>query len=506
MNTPFLLLILDGFGLNPHHEGNGVALARKPHFDRLWQQSPRTTLITFGERVGLPEGQMGNSEVGHLNIGAGRVVEQWLLRITRALANPASVEGPRLDAFVTTVKDAPCLHLIGLLSDGGVHSHRDHLLALLARVEKNYQGTIALHLITDGRDTSPTSGLREVEQIEHYVSTHPRVTIATVSGRFFAMDRDKRSERTEKAYRAIVEGHGISTGASAHLKASYEQKVTDEFIEPAVVHELPINNRDAIIMWNFREDRVRQLLRALTSPADQGFPRTRTPVVSPERILTFTEYEHGLGVPFLFHPIEVQNHFGAVISKAGLRQLRVAETEKYPHVTYFFNGGVEQPEPGEERALFPSPRDVKTYDLKPEMSAAAVTEKVVSALRNRESDVIVANLANCDMVGHTGVVPAVVRAVEAVDHALGAMEAALTSVGGRGIVLADHGNAEQLIAPDGSPHTAHTTFPVPCFVLGDVGRINLRDGGALCDVAPTALELIGLPQPKEMTGRSLVTP
>lgn len=500
-----LVCVLDGVGLSPELRGNAVAAAKKPIFDMLWRDAPHTTLTTHGERVGLPAGQMGNSEVGHLNIGAGRVVRQWLLRISQDLKAGCLRGSKPYGAFIEAMHGAGALHLIGLASDGGVHSHIEHLELLLNEVRRDFSGPVVLHLITDGRDTGPTSGAATVAGLERFISTLTDVHIGSVCGRFFAMDRDRRWERTKKAYDCLVAGVGTRCeSASLWLRRQYDAGVTDEFIEPAIITPSPLSPHDGFIFWNFREDRARQIVRALTSAEFTEFDRGSSPIPR-ERALCFTEYDHSFGLPYIFEAIEIDDHLGAIVAKAGLPQLRAAETEKYPHVTYFLNGGVEQPYPGEERVLVPSPRDVKTYDQKPEMSAFEVTAKVVAAIRSGSYALIVVNLANGDMVGHTGVMDAAIKAVETVDGCLGQMLQALRDVGGNGIILADHGNAEQMInLADGTPHTAHTTNPVPCIVVGASAVEALRDGGALCDVAPTVLELMNLPKSAAMTGVSLL--
>lgn len=502
---PTLLCILDGFGLNPNQKGNAVYHARKPNFDEIWASCPHTTLTTFGERVGLPEGQMGNSEVGHLNIGGGRVIEQWLLRISRALRGSYLDTSVEYQVFQKHLSNLDALHLIGLYSDGGVHSHREHLKLLIARLSVDYQGPVYLHLFTDGRDTAPQCAAEQIAELQQFIAGYPRVRIATITGRFYGMDRDKRWERTKRAFDAIVTGTGVSSAdAVSAIKSSYLSGSSDEFIEPIILTAARLSPRDGIIFWNFREDRMRQIVAALCLSNFDSFPRPFAGVAR-EQVLCFTDYDHSYGLPFLFPNLEIRNHLGEFLSAKGLRQLRVAETEKYPHVTYFFNGGIETPYGSEERELVPSPRDVKTYDLKPEMSAGPVTDIVVSALQNKRADVIVVNLANCDMVGHTGVFEAAVRAVETVDHCLGRMLAALHAAGGQAVVIADHGNAEQMIDyVTGAPHTSHTMYPVPMILVGGAPGARLADGGALCDVAPTLLELMQLPKPSEMTGSSLL--
>ncbi len=503
-----LLCVMDGFGLNPDPRGNAVDMARKPHLDKLLNAYPHSTLVTYGERVGLPNGQMGNSEVGHLNIGAGRVVEQWLLRISRALEGNFLQTSQAYASFITNTKDAPSLQLFGLFSDGGVHSHVDHLKLLIKRVHEGFAGNINLHLITDGRDVSPTQSGELILNFEKFLADYPRCKIATICGRFHAMDRDKRWERTGKAFNAYVhaEGEKNYTSPREWILASYEKGITDEFIEPAIFNGYQgIHSQDGALFWNFREDRMRQLVGVLCVGKSfaEALGTSRSPAFLPERTLCFTEYDHNYHLPFLFSQIDIGNHLGEVVSKAGLTQLRVAETEKYPHVTYFFNGGIEKEYAGEERHLIPSPREVKTYDQKPEMSAYPVTEVVLEAIRSRKYDFIVVNLANCDMVGHTGNVDAAITAVETVDECVGKMIAEIEKHGDQAIFIADHGNAEQLIHyTDGSPHTAHTTYPVPIAIVGRSEK--LHDGGALCDVAPTVLAMMDVAKPLEMSGASLL--
>ncbi|RMG41530.1 MAG: 2,3-bisphosphoglycerate-independent phosphoglycerate mutase [Candidatus Dadabacteria bacterium] len=502
-DSPLLLCILDGFGLNPEKRGNAIAQARTPVFDRLFIQNPSATLITHGLSVGLPKGQMGNSEVGHLTIGAGRVVKQWLLKISDELKD-GTVEGSEtFTNFCRATSGSSAVHLIGLFSDGGVHSHEKHLFSFIELLEKhNPASRLVLHLITDGRDVSPHQAAAKLKELNRYLTAYPRVVIGTVMGRLYAMDRDTRWKRTEKAYRAIALADAPrAESALAWVESSYKRDITDEFIEPAVINPSPIGAGDGIVFWNFRADRMRQIVRVLSLADFNEFKREH-PLPARENVLCFTEYDSTFGLPYLFAPEKVLNHMGEVISNLGLKQLRTAETEKYPHVTYFFNSGVEEPYPGENRKLIPSPRDVKTYDLKPEMSAYPVKDVVVNALNSGEYDFIVVNFANCDMVGHTGVIEAAIKAAETVDHCLGEVVEALKSAGGCGLVIADHGNAEQMINyDDGSPHTAHTTWPVPVIALGMEG-IKLRDG-TLADVAPTLLKMAEISRPKEMTGEAL---
>lgn len=503
-----LLCILDGFGLNPNPKENAVAMAKKPAFDRLWSSFPRSTLTTHGEAVGLPAGQMGNSEVGHLNIGAGRVIEQWLLRIGRALKGSFLNDNSAYQNFLAAAKKAGGkMHLIGLFSDGGVHSHNQHLYLLLDRLKADFQGQIVLHLITDGRDTAPNLAAALIDELVNKLPDYPGCSIGTICGRFYAMDRDKRWERTEKAANAIALSEGAkSSGPKSYIETSYAAGTTDEFLEPLCVTESRIAPNDSLLFWNFREDRMRQIVRALCIPDAEfnGFER-RYPVLPKERVLCFTEYDKSFHLPFLFPILDITNHLGETVSKQGLTQLRVAESEKYPHVTYFLNGGIEQPYPGEERKLLPSPRDVKTYDLKPEMSAYAVADTVIEGISSGKYDLIIVNFANCDMVGHTGVTEAAVRAVEAVDLCLGRLMEALRNAGGQALIIADHGNAEQMADyTTGTPHTAHTTYPVPVILVSDhFTGPALREGGTLCDVAPTILKMMDIPRPAEMTGTPL---
>ncbi len=499
-----LLCILDGFGLNPDKKGNAIAHARKPVFDKLFGSVPTTVLTTHGERVGLPAGQMGNSEVGHLNIGAGRVIEQWLVRISRELEDGSVENNDEFKAFARKVANLPRIHLVGLFSEGGVHSHLEHLKSTIEKLEPLTSGSLCLHLITDGRDVSPHQAVKDVAALLPFLAKHPRVKIATVVGRFFAMDRDKRWERSEKAFNAMVNGTGTPvTEILAALQASYNNDVTDEFIEPMIMSNERICPGDAVLFWNFREDRMRQIVDCLASKHFTHFPRGAYDP-SNSAFLCFTEYDHNFHLPALFNPLEIKNHLGEVVSNLGMTQLRVAETEKYPHVTYFLNGGIEKEYANEARSLVASPRDVKTYDLKPEMSAAGVCAAVIEGIKARAYDLIVVNFANCDMVGHTGVMEAAVRAVEMVDSCLGKILNELSAAGGQAMIIADHGNADQLIDYNtGMPFTQHTTFPVPCMLVGLQSSPKLRLDGALCDVAPTILKMMGIAQPKEMTGKPL---
>ena len=470
------LVILDGFGCAPPGPGNAVELAETPVFDRLWREFPHTTIEASGEAAGLPPGQMGNSEVGHLTIGSGRRLYQDLMRVNKSVADGSFFENPVLRAAFDRGKR---VHLLGLVSHGGVHSHIDHVQALLKFApEKTW-----LHAFTDGRDVSPHAALSDLAEL-------PQDRIATVVGRYFAMDRDQRLERTQKAFDAITRGVGThATDVQVAVQASYDAGVTDEFIEPIVLEGTPrLEEGDTAIFFNFRPDRGRQLTRMLL---DHGFDVT-----------TMTRYSSDLPTPIAFEEREIPNTMAEVLSAHGLKQLHVAETEKYAHVTYFFNGGREEEWPGESRVLVPSPRDVPSYDHKPEMSAEGVADEVVSRVGDGYAFCVV-NFANPDMVGHTGVIPAVVEAVETADRCLGRVVERVTDLGGACLITADHGNAEKMLEDDGvSPHTAHTTNPVP-LVLTAPGAA-LRDGGEIADLIPTALQLLGLEQPPDMTGRSLV--
>lgn len=519
---PFLLAILDGLALNPNPRANAVYHAKKPVLDRLFAERPWTTLTTFGLRVGLPEGQMGNSEVGHLNLGAGRIVQQDLTRITFAVQDRQfpSISALRETCAALREKPAAALHLIGLMSDGGVHASLEHLVEIVRTALDSGVRFVFLHAITDGRDRPPQASVDELShllsEIRPLVERAPQgavCAIVSICGRYFAMDRDKRWERTELAYRLLTEGTADETFRDPLelIERRHLRGETDEFLKPAALQPdlltrpASIESGDAVIFTNFRADRMRQIVAAFLQQSEVGFDRRKRPMLS--HLCTLTEYEKGLPVEVLFPPQRVAHHLGATVADAGLTQLRIAETEKYAHVTYFFNGGVEEACAQEERILVPSPRDVATYDLKPEMSAAEVTDRLIEALRRPlPPQVVILNFANCDMVGHTGNFDAAVRAVETVDGCLGRILDVLQSIGGSAIVTADHGNADQMVDYEtGKPHTYHTTYPVPCILLAPGHpSFHLRDGGALCDVAPTICDLIGLPIPPEMTGHSLL--
>jgi 2,3-bisphosphoglycerate-independent phosphoglycerate mutase len=498
-----MLMILDGWGWRAEEADNAVRQARTPNFDRLWKSSPHAFLRTSGLDVGLPEGQMGNSEVGHLNIGAGRVVMQDLPRINQAVADGGMAAALAGSGLVARLKEGGgrC-HLIGLVSPGGVHSHQDHAAAL-ARVLSEQGIKVVVHAFTDGRDTPPSSAQDYVARLQAMLPEG--AMIGTVIGRYFAMDRDRRWERTELAYNAIVSGEGQRfETAEAAIAAGYAAATTDEFLPPAVIGTYRgVEDGDALLCFNFRADRVRQLLHALLDKDFTEFHRTRRPAWS--AAVGMTDYGSGLDAAMatLFPPATLANGLGAVVAAHGRKQARMAETEKYAHVTYFLNGGEETPFSGEDRILVPSPK-VATYDLKPEMSAPELTDKAVEAIRSGKYDLLVLNFANPDMVGHTGSLPAAIKAVETVDSGLGRIADAILAAGGALLVTADHGNCELMRDPvTGGPHTAHTTNPVPILLVGGPPAASLADG-RLADVAPTLLELMGLPKPAEMTGISLL--
>jgi 2,3-bisphosphoglycerate-independent phosphoglycerate mutase len=501
--TSAVLVVLDGWGRAPAGPGNAISLAHTPVFDELWGGYPHTELTTWGPAVGLPEGQMGNSEVGHLNLGAGAVVRQDLMRIDDAVASGDLRENPVLrDAFT----GAERVHLIGLVSDGGVHSGFGHLEALIRMGAALGVSDLVLHAFTDGRDTLPTSGAGYLETVEAWMADAGAGRVGSVVGRYFAMDRDRRWERIQRAYDLLVHGraeHKAESGTGA-IRQAYELEQTDEFIEPVLVgQEARICPGDSVIAFNFRPDRMREITRALAEPGfdEPGFDRRGAPPVG--RYTTMTQYEEDWTYPAAFPPERPATTLPLILARHGLGQLHVAETEKYPHVTYFFNGGEEQPCAGERRELVPSPREVPTYDQKPQMSAPEATAAFVEAWRADAPGFGIINFANADMVGHTGVIEAAVRAVETVDRCLGEVVAAVHGSGGACVVTADHGNADHMLEPDGSPNTAHSLNPVP--LITTVEGVRLREGGILADVAPTVLELLGIEQPPEMTGRSLLT-
>lgn len=492
--------MLDGWGLAAEGPGNAVSLADTPTFDALWEKYPHTTLSTSGPDVGLPEGQMGNSEVGHLNLGAGAIVKQDLARIDTAIADGTFFENPVLLAACQQALEARGrLHLIGLLSDGGVHSGWEHIEAMIEMAADRGVPDLVLHAMTDGRDTLPSSGAGYVEEAERWLRRAGR--FGTVGGRYWGMDRDRRWERTQRAYDSIVHAEGEhALDAAAAVEAGYQRGETDEFIAPTVIGDYDgAAEGDPVIFFNFRPDRARQLTEALSEPDFDGFPRKSAPLLP---VTTMTSYRDEWNHPVAFPPERPEVTLASVISNEGGKQLHAAETEKYAHVTYFFNGGKESEWEGEERTLADSPRDVATYDERPEMSASAAAARFTDRWESEEFKFGVINFANPDMVGHTGVIPAAVAAVEEVDRRLAEVVAAVHRSGGACLITADHGNAEQMLEPDGSPNTAHSVNPVPfiCTVEG----VSLDSGGILADVAPTVLDLLGIAQPEQMTGRSLL--
>ncbi|AAR36598.1 2,3-bisphosphoglycerate-independent phosphoglycerate mutase [Geobacter sulfurreducens] len=509
MPRPLVLMILDGWGINPDPSNNAVAIGRTPAMDRLMAEYPSVEMETSGMAVGLPDGQMGNSEVGHLNIGAGRVVYQDLTRITKSIDDGDFFTNPVLLDCMARVKAAGGrLHLGGLLSDGGVHSHNTHLYALIELARRQGVKDVFVHAFLDGRDTPPSSGAGYLAELEAEIGRIGFGRVATVMGRYWAMDRDNRWERVERAYNTIVKGEGAHRpDSAAAIEASYSAGVTDEFVEPAVIapNGSPLGllaDGDGFICFNFRSDRAREITRALTDPAFAGFDRSPWPRLA--SYVCLTEYDATFPLPVAYPPESLANILGQVVSRAGLRQLRIAETEKYAHVTFFFNGGVEEPFPGEERILIPSPKEVATYDQKPEMSAPLVTDALLKRIDEGVDDVVVVNFANADMVGHTGILDAAVRAIETVDECVGRVAATVLEKGGALIITADHGNAEMMVDETGGPHTAHTNERVPLILVDDSRKGARLRPGTLADIAPTMLGLLGIPQPPEMTGKSLL--
>ena len=509
--SPVVLIILDGWGYREAKDGNAIAAAKKPVMDSLWEVYPKTLLRTSGRAVGLPEGQMGNSAVGHLNIGAGRVVPQELVRISDAVEDGSLAINPALVRLCGEVRSrGGKLHLTGLCSEGGVHSHLAHIAGLLELAKAQGISEVCIHAITDGRDTSPKEGVEALGKIESYIEKVGVGRIVTLSGRYYAMDRDKRWDRVQRAYDVMVtEGPPDGRPAIEVLQASYAEGVTDEFAVPTRIARGAVAPGDGVIFFNFRPDRARELTQAFVAPDFKGFERQ---LIEPLAFASFTQYDPKLSsVRVAFEPQNLNNILGEVIAKHGLRQLRTAETEKYAHVTYFFNGGLEQPFEGEDRELVQSPM-VATYDEAPEMSAAEVTEVVLAALQKGIYSFVVVNYANPDMVGHTGMIEATVTAIETVDKCLGRLLAGVSQAGGTAIIIADHGNAELMFDEEGNPWTAHTTNPVPFILVEGEGLkipghgtdVPLREDGCLADIAPTVLELLRLPQPPEMTGRSMI--
>ena len=500
---PIAIIIMDGFGISPTQEGNAIAHASKPNLERLWKEYPTTTLKASGLAVGLPRGQMGNSEVGHLNLGGGRIVYQDLTRISLAVEKGTFASNPVLqEAMNLARKGGSKLHLIGLLSDGGVHSHITHLYALLEMARSMDLSRVFVHAILDGRDVPPRSALGYFRDLEEKFSQIGTGSTATVSGRYYTMDRDRRWERVEKAYRCLVYGEGLrADSAEEAVRKGYDRGENDEFIMPTVVDDKGmVDDGDSIIFFNFRPDRAREITRAFV---DKDFHEFAT---KPIRVhyTCMTQYDATLNAPVAFPAENLTDTLGEVVSRAGLKQLRIAETEKYAHVTYFFNGGKEEVNPGEDRVLIPSPK-VATYDLQPQMSAYEVRDELLARLDSGRYDLVVLNFANPDMVGHTGIFEAAVKAVEVVDGCVGEIVNRILSLGGAVLLTADHGNAEKMQDSDtGQPHTAHTTNPVPIsLITSDRKSYRLREDGILADVAPTALELMHIPQPEAMTGRTL---
>ena len=500
--VPSVLLIMDGYGLAEPGPFNAVHVASTPNLDALFAENPNTTLSASGLDVGLPDGQIGNSEVGHTNIGAGRVVFQDLPRISRAISDGSFFENPVYLRAVRAARDTGrAVHVLGLVSDGGVHSHISHIAAMLELAKREGAKKVFVHCFLDGRDVPPRSGKDYVRQLCDACARIGAGKIATVQGRFYAMDRDKRWERLQKGYDALVRGVGTANPDPVDaVQKSYDADVTDEFVEPVICDsEGMIASGDSVIFINFRPDRAREMTWALTGNLPADCPMDTLPLKL--HFVCTTQYDEALTLPIAFPPEPIENTLGAYVSSLGMTQLRIAETEKYAHVTFFFNGGVETVFPGEDRVLVPSPKEFPTYDLIPEMSARKVTDECVRRIRSGAYDLVVCNLANCDMVGHTGVMEAAVKAVETVDACVGTIAAAVREMGGTLLVTADHGNADCMRSPDGQPHTAHTTNPVPLILVGAEARLR---PGRLADLAPTLLALMGFEKPAEMTGESLI--
>lgn len=500
---PVMLIILDGLGIYKDYPGNAVKIAQTPTLDRLFESVPHTELMASGEFVGLPDGQMGNSEVGHLNIGAGRVVFQNLTRITAAIKAGEFDKNKKFQDAIENVKvNNSSMHLIGLVSKGGVHSHMEHLKALIKLMKKNNVSRVYIHAITDGRDVSPYASKDDISELEEFINEVGAGEIATISGRYYAMDRDNRWERTEKYYNDIISDVDYTDkSVEDYIKKSYDEGITDEFLEPAkFIKGSEIKENDSVILFNFRPDRVRQITRALVDDDFSGFDREK---IDRLKVITMTEYDSTIkNVEIAFEDEIPSKTLGEVLEDNSINQLRIAETEKYAHVTFFFNGGREVPFEGEDRILVPSPK-VATYDLKPEMSAKEVSQKVIEQIKDDKYGCIILNFANPDMVGHTGDIDAAVKAVETVDEELGKILEELEKVGGVALITADHGNCEYMLDENGNKVTSHSTNPVPLFLVGmDAG---LRSGGALCDLAPTILDILNIDKPKEMTGETLIS-
>jgi 2,3-bisphosphoglycerate-independent phosphoglycerate mutase len=508
--APVVLAILDGWGYSEDHASNAIASAETPVMDALWQAYPHTLISASGGAVGLPDDQMGNSEVGHLTIGSGRVIRQELVRISQAVRDGSLFENAALNSLADTLlASGRTLHLLGLCSDGGVHSHLEHLGGLLRWAAARGLPSVCIHVVTDGRDTPPTSCPVYLQRLAALIKEAGVGEITTLCGRYWAMDRDHRWDRTEKAYRLLTEPGDLSSQTPEEvLSESYAHNISDEFLEPVRFQSKVLEAGDGLVCFNFRPDRVRQLIRALTCTHFDGFSRER---IDPLHVVTFTQYEQGLPVAVAFPPESLDGLLGQVVSEHGLRQFRTAETEKYPHVTYFMNGGIEQAFPGEDRHLVPSPR-VPTYDMEPEMSAEKLTASCIAAINKGIYSLVVINYANPDMVGHTGQMEATAKAIAMVDHCVGQLIEATTRMGGTLLITADHGNAEVMQGPDGRPWTAHTTNPVPVILVegekrqlsGHATDVKLREGGGLADIAPTLLAILGLPKPERMSGESLI--
>ena len=507
---PVMLMILDGWGKRAPDQGNAVSLADTPGLDRLLAEYPKTQLQTSGKAVGLPEGIMGNSEVGHLNLGAGRVVHQDLMRIDLAIEDGSFFSNVEINAAIKNALDNDgALHLMGLVSDGGVHSQLTHLLALLDMAKANGLTSVYVHVILDGRDTPPHGGKGYVSQLQSHIDTLGNGAIASICGRYYAMDRDTRWERTEQAYRLYTQAMGTpETDPVAAVASAYEKGQSDEFVKPITITDPKgkprayVQDGDSIIFFNYRADRARQITRAFTQENFDGFERRALPKLG--TYVCMTLYDENFSLPMAFPAIHLEDILGEVISRQGLKQLRIAETEKYAHVTYFFNGGEEDPFDNEDRCLIPSPREIPTYDHKPEMSAFAVTDAVLQRIASDQYDLIVLNFANMDMVGHTGILPAAVQAVQTVDQCVNRIVEAVLSKEGALLITADHGNAETMIAQNGRVHTAHTTNPVHLLLVSDHHKQMALKPGVLGDIAPTILYLMGIDQPRRMTGQSLI--
>ncbi len=507
---PVVLMILDGYGLNDKTEGNAVAQAKTPVMDKLMKEYPFVKGNASGMAVGLPDGQMGNSEVGHINMGAGRIVYQELTRITKEIMDGTFFENPALmKAVENCKKNNSALHLMGLLSDGGVHSHNTHLYGLLELAKRNGLEKVYVHCFLDGRDTPPASGKDFVEQLVKEMEKIGVGEVASVSGRYYAMDRDNNYDRVKLAYDALTKGEGLTAACGiCAVGQSYEKNETDEFVKPTVVTKegkpvATVSDGDSVVFFNFRPDRAREITRCFCDDDFKGFDRGARKNIT---FVCFSDYDPTIpNKDVAFHKVAVTNTFGEFLAANGLKQARIAETEKYAHVTFFFNAGVEEPNEGEDRVLVNSPKDVATYDLKPQMSAYEVCDKLTAAIKSNEYDVIVINFANPDMVGHTGVQEAAIKAVEAVDECVGKAVEALKEVDGTMFICADHGNAEQLIDYEtGEPFTAHTTNPVPFILVNYDSAYTLKEDGCLADIIPTLIEIMGMEQPKEMTGKSLL--